>query len=532
MENLPITDREILVRYGKLAPHARDRVLDQFYLLVPGSSSFKLYMMKQSATIIVAFLSLFLALIAIFSGLETMGIRVAWLTPGLMLPVIAIIVQVSLALNIFLRRRKQYRKRYRQRLLQPTELGISRERINLHSRVIHGGCVLSSMLWHEVTSVELVDREEHGTTSTLIELRNENGQSIALHLDYLQTIEERQILRDALRAFVKNVDVGPAAARLMKIGNKDDVPFTRLWCQALQDARPRVHNAPLVSDVTLQNGRFRVIECVGGGGQGTVYAADANELDGTAKVVLKEYVLPDFDHTEAHKNACEQFEKEIRLLSRIEHKGVIKLIDAFVEDHRAYLVLDYINGVSLRQHVERHGSIDERSVVELGVQLCEILNYLHTMTPRIMHLDFSPENILYSTESGVTLIDFNISIEENALRTRTVMGKQRYMAPEQYRGRPTPKSDIYSLGATLFYLLTGREPEPISVARTSRHLTSVDSELDRVIAKLTAMEEEDRHESAAQVRDVLAVMVARLRDTKGGAAEEACEASTHTISSQ
>lgn len=500
MERLPITRREVLIRYGRLAPHARDRVLDQFYLLIPGSSSLEALAFTQACTIGAALGAVILAVMAFLPLIEKLtGLDRP--TAQAMIPAISIMLQIVLFAYVILSRRRQYRKRYRHRLLETTEIGLSEERINLHSRIIHGGCVTKSIRWQDITSVELGSTAGEDGCNDLI-IRDTQGQSICLRLDYIQTIEERQMLRDNIARYARELDTRAALGGMMRIGRKDDVPFTRLWCQALADSRPRVQHALLLPGHSLQSGRFEIVSCIGGGGQGTVYAATMSDLGDNEMVVLKEYVLPDAVHHEEHKNACEQFEKEIRLLSKVEHENVIKLLDAFVEDHRAYLVLEHFQGVSLRHHVDEKGPFSEKQVRELAVKMCDILDHLHNLEPLIMHLDFSPENILYSEDGGIKLIDFNISVEEHSLRTRTVMGKQRYMAPEQYRGKPSPASDIYSLGATLYFLLTAREPEPISVARPAR-VIEIDADLDDIVAEATALEENERFTSARRMKERL-----------------------------
>lgn len=514
MERLPISDREILIRYGRIAPNARDRVLDQFYLLIPDCESLREYTLVQGLTFGVSFVSVGCFMYAVYILLNQCF---HWTVIDNALFVIGFVLMFELAFILYvIRRRVKYRKRYHEKLLQPTEIGLSPERVNIHHRIIHGGTVLQSIRWDELSNIELI--ENNGSAKgTVLRLSDFHNRTVELQLDYIQTIEERQILRDFIFHQVKHIDVRHVLMNLLRIGKRDDVPFTKLWCQALQDARPRLHTAPLSRETRLQEGRFTITDCIGGGGQGTVYAAEMRELDGVHNIVLKEYVLPDFDHGSEHKAACEQFEKEIRLLGLVNHEGVIKLIDAFVEDHRAYLVLNHVDGLSLKDFVERNGPLHQSSVISLAMQMCDILGHLHSMRPGIMHLDFSPENLLLSRDNRVILIDFNISVEENAMRTRTVMGKQRYMAPEQYRGTPSTQSDIYSLGATLYFLLTGREPEPITVARVSKHVDGVSGELDGVIAKCTALEESDRFETVAMVRAALeAVPRLTLSERKTG----------------
>lgn len=500
MERRPISQRELLIRYGRIAPNARDRVLDQFYLLIPDCASLRQYALIQGATFTSVFASF---------GVAIWALNV-WITLHLNLDQVHgqslvhsfILLFESSVIFYVMRRRLKYRKRHHEKFLQPTEIGLTPERINIHHRIIHGGTVLKSIRWDELTKVELVD-DLTSSSGPVLQMQDHENRHIALQLDYIQTIEERQMLRDFVLHYVRHIDVKPVISNLLRVGRRDDVPFTKLWCQALQDSRPRVNTAPLTAGTHLQDSRFVISDCIGGGGQGTVYSAEMRELDGVHNIVLKEYVLPDFDHTSEHKAACEQFEKEIRLLGLVDHDGVIKLIDAFVEDHRAYLVLHHVNGESLRRRVERMGPLGSQTVIALAIQMCDILHYLHSMKPGIMHLDFSPENLLLTDDDRIILIDFNISVEEDSMRTRTVMGKQRYMAPEQYRGTPSPRSDIYSLGATLFYLLTAREPEPITVARPSRLAETVDLRLDRIVSKCTELEETDRFQTIADVRDEL-----------------------------
>jgi len=497
MERLPLDQREILIRYGRLAPHARDRILDQFYLLVPGSSSLQRYLAIQGATVLFGFTAIGLASIVV----SALFMRIFYsqaVDLAAKIPAFIIMFQVFVGMFIVFKRRRRYRKRYHGQA-QITEIGLTQTGINVHGRIIHGGTVKRSMRWEEVNYLDLVEEAE----GPVLVLGDNSKKPLKLHLDYIQTIEERHILRDFIFTFVKQIDNRAVLTNLLRMGKPQDIPFTKLWCQALTDSRPRVHTQALEKGTTLQDGKFKIKECIGGGGQGIVYSAAMSDLDGAHDIVLKEYVLPDVDHVAEHKAACEQFEKEIRLLGKVNHELVIKLIDAFVEDHRAYLVLEHVDGLSLREHVARNGVLGTAEVIEVGKQMCDVLTHLHTLSPSIMHLDFSPDNILISTSGKIVLIDFNISVEENSFRTRTVMGKQRYMAPEQYRGKPTPLSDIYSLGASLFYLITGCEPEPISVARPKKVLESVQDELDALVVATTALEESQRPQTAEAVKRLL-----------------------------
>jgi tRNA A-37 threonylcarbamoyl transferase component Bud32 len=488
---------ELLIRYGHLDAHARDRVLDQFYLTYHAGVASGMYTTNRNMGLITAFISIavpvgFLATkLAIFLHMSP--------AEAVMLLYATVIAVEALFFGVIFANRAK--TRYKERMYATSEIGLSASRLFLHARNIHGGIVKTTMRWADVATLTVNESPE----STAIELRDIRGKRIRLLLDCIQTIEERQILRHFFLSRLPQLDVAQAGKVLTRVGTANDVPFTKLWSQALQDARPRLRTAVLAQDTTLQNGTYVIQDLIASGGQGAVYLAAMRTIEGVKEIVLKEYVLPDTVHQAEHKAAVEQFEHEVRLLTKINHPGVIRMYDAFVEDHRAYLVLEHIHGVSLKDSVTANGPLREERAVQLALQMCDILHMLHTQTPSVMHLDFSPDNMLIDQQDRLTTIDFNVSIEENAIRTRTVMGKQRYMAPEQYRGKPTQRSDIYALGASMFFLLTGSEPHPISVSDPP---TCSDA-LRAILRQATALEESDRYQTAAELRGAFAALLAK-----------------------
>jgi tRNA A-37 threonylcarbamoyl transferase component Bud32 len=495
--------REILIRYGRLAPHAQDRILDQFYLILPGSMSLQGFLITQTFALIAGSVG-----IALFASAILLAIGEAHsLGRSLYFCFVIEVIWVFVVMHL------NYARRYREKPFDLTEIGLTNDELRLHSRNIHGGMILDSFAWDEISSIEFVEGlagENKELTRDHIILSDTRKHQARLFLDSLQTIEERNILRAFIASNIKQIDTQKAMAGLTRTGKLADIPFTKLWSQALRDSRPRLHTNALSTDIRLQNGRFTIKNLIGGGGQGAVYMAEANDLSEHSIVVLKEYILPDLVHEVEHKDACEQFEKEVHLLSKLNHPGIVKMFDAFVEDHRAYLVLEMIAGHSLKEEVQNRGTIPYREVLKLCKQMTAILEHLHGATPIIIHLDFSPENLMLSPEGKITVIDFNISSEENSMRTRTIMGKQRYMAPEQYRGKPSIRSDIYALGATLYFLLTGLEPEPITTARcrkNSKNAEDIPESIDTFVSQATALDEKQRFQSIAEVQAELTKLI-------------------------
>ncbi len=122
-------------------------------------------------------------------------------------------------------------------------------------------------------------------------------------------------------------------------------------------------------------------------------------------------------------------------MTRLDHPQVVKLEDFFVEDHRAYLVLEHIDGENLREIVLRDGPMSEERIKKLGEQMCSILTYLHKLSPPLVHRDFTPDNLILHKDGTLKLIDFNDAQQVEYATTGTVVGKQAYLPPEQFRGQ-------------------------------------------------------------------------------------------------
>lgn len=275
-----------------------------------------------------------------------------------------------------------------------------------------------------------------------------------------------------------------------------DHSYTELWMKALSAPPKREKLKPLSTGALLHEGRFEIDHALGVGGQGTAYLAyDIGNNRET--VVLKEFILPVYVDIVVRKQALDKFEREAKILKQLDHDQIVKLVDFFVEDHRGYLVLEHIDGASLRQIVEKDGKMPETQTRELAMQMCEILSYLHGLTPPVVHRDFTPDNLILRKDGTLKLVDFNVAQQTESTATGTVVGKHAYLPPEQFRGLPTTQSDIYAMGATLFYMLTAEDPEPISEAHPRELEPRVSKDFDRIIGQATAIDPALRYQDAA-----------------------------------
>jgi serine/threonine protein kinase len=154
-------------------------------------------------------------------------------------------------------------------------------------------------------------------------------------------------------------------------------------------------------------------------------------------------------------------------------------------------------------------------VIDLGIKMTAILQYLHGLHPPVLHRDFTPDNLILNAHGELTLVDFGAANECASAATGTLIGKQSYMPIEQIRGKAETRSDLYAMGGMMSYLLTGRDPEPLSVARVE----SVSPALQQLIERLTQMEAANRFLSANEVGEALK----NLRSAIGIAPQEKCE---------
>ena len=274
--------------------------------------------------------------------------------------------------------------------------------------------------------------------------------------------------------------------------------YTELWLQALSQPPKRERLTPLHEGAMLRDSQYEILGRLGVGGQGTAYAA--REVDKNHAVVLKEFILPVYVDVNVRRQSVEKMQNEAEILSRLNHNRIVKLIDFFIEDHRGYLVLERIDGQSLRQKVSESGRMSESEVRALALQMCEMLEYLHSLEPPVVHRDFTPENLILSKEGVLKLVDFNVAQQQESTATGTVVGKHCFISPEQFRGKPTSQSDIYSMGATLYYLLTGEDPEPITCSHPKQKVEGLSDNIDELVAKATALSAPKRYLSASDIK--------------------------------
>src|SRR4030095_1865108 len=212
----------------------------------------------------------------------------------------------------------------------------------------------------------------------------------------------------------------------------------------------------MIEPGTILQDRYLLTKQIGQGGMGAVYIATDQRFGST--VALKETF---FDDPNLRK-ACE---REARLLNHLRHPALPRVSDHFVEDEGQFLVMEYIAGDDLAEKLkERGGAFTPSEVLNWADQLLDALDYLHTQEPPVIHRDIKPQNLKLTARQHIVLLDFGLAkgtlAQTKVTATGSVFGYSRNYAPlEQIQGAGTdPRSDLYSLAATLYHLMTGVTP--------------------------------------------------------------------------
>ncbi|MDB9454308.1 FHA domain-containing serine/threonine-protein kinase [Dolichospermum circinale] len=263
---------------------------------------------------------------------------------------------------------------------------------------------------------------------------------------------------------------------------------------------------PILIQKTIRH--YQIIRTLGKGGMGTTYlAADATgeTTNVTQLLVLKEM---NADMAKIPK-ARELFEREASILKYLNHEGVPKYYDFFVEDGKKYLAMELIHGQDLEKRISLTGPVTPPQAIAWMVQTCDILDYLHGQEPPLIHRDIKPANLMVrGSNNSIVVLDFG-AVKEIGTKPGTRIGAVGYCAPEQERGQPLTQSDLYAIGPTLIFLLTGENPVKFyrqqgrNFRFDVRGIPAISSQLRQVIECVTEPLPARRYHTAQELAQAL-----------------------------
>lgn len=273
---------------------------------------------------------------------------------------------------------------------------------------------------------------------------------------------------------------------------------------------------------TMLSGRYEVLKRVGSGGMADVYMAKDHKLNRNVavKVLKSEYV--------EDEKFLKKFETEAQAVARLSHPNIVNIYDVGMEDGINYIVMELAEGITLKEYIRKKGYLSPKETVEISTQIASAISHAHKN--HIIHRDIKPQNILVSDTGIIKVTDFGIAkatSSNTVTSTATAMGSVHYISPEQAKGRfCDEKSDIYSLGITMYEMVTGHVPfdhengVTIALMHLQNEITppsqirdGIPDNLEKIILKCTMKKPEERYQTAD---DLIADLRLVFEDTSGG----------------
>ena len=261
----------------------------------------------------------------------------------------------------------------------------------------------------------------------------------------------------------------------------------------------------MTKEGTVLDEKYEILAEVGRGGMSIVYLARDKRLN-------KQWAVKEIknDGKKSAKTLLKGLEREANILKNVDHPVLPRIVDIINQDGTIYVVMDYIEGDTIQDRLKKEGAQPQELVVEWGLQLASALDYLHNMNPPVIYRDMKPSNVMIKPEGGVKLIDFGTAkeyeIENNA--DTTALGTRGYAAPEQFgdsKGRgiynTDARTDIYNLGATLYHIVTGKNPcePPYEIKPIREWNPTLSSGLEKIILKCTQADPNDRYQNCTEL---------------------------------
>lgn len=263
----------------------------------------------------------------------------------------------------------------------------------------------------------------------------------------------------------------------------------------------------MAEEGALIGGRYRILTQIGEGGMSRAYLA----LDSVLNKQWAAKEIKRVDDDVQRELIVQSLITESNMIKRFDHPAIPRIVDIVDEDGTLFVIMDYVEGRTLEEILKLEGPQAEDDVVDWAVQLCDVLDYLHTRTPPVIYRDMKPSNVMLKPNGLVQLIDFGIAREYRedgsevsaAMGDTVQLGTRGFAPPEQYggSGQTDARTDVYALGATLYYLITGKSPAepPYTILPVRQVAPEVSPGFERIIAKATQSDPADRYQGCAEM---------------------------------
>jgi formylglycine-generating enzyme required for sulfatase activity len=258
----------------------------------------------------------------------------------------------------------------------------------------------------------------------------------------------------------------------------------------------------VIASNTLVGNRYRVVRPLGGGGMKQVYLAADTRLANRPCALAE--MIDSFADPKDRQTAVAAFHREADMLAGLAHDRIVRIYDKLSEGNRHFLVMEYVEGETLEEKLKAAGGrLDESTTTDIALQVLDAIEYLHSRTPPVIYRDLKPSNVIVSPDGRAKLVDFGIARFFQPQATATMVGTQGYAPPEQYKGKVEARSDLYALGATMHFMLTGRDPAlepPFMFPPVQELCPGCNPTLADLVTEALALDLKDRMSSGADFK--------------------------------
>lgn len=418
-------------------------------------------------------------------GLFTEGGKAGWLVDFNQMAAAAFCYASLLALSFFALR-----------VCSDTRLHLGENGVRLPLRFLLESRGRIKRSWSELVQVDFLEDGNLRTQVSTMTLVFQDGARVPLRLAGLGRAALKNLLlifsikapSVTFRPELSQVDLSLPVGAVSASGLGLHPSYTQLWEEEMASRFGSTSFVPLKPGDKLRDGQIQITGQLGFGGLAAVYLATLQPAGRC--VVVKEAVLPLGVEAALKEKAVALFQREAEILSQVRHKRIVSIEDNFQENDRHYLVLSHVDGIDLRRFIKQEGAIKSVVAARWLFDLSSVLVYLHGLERPVLHRDLTPDNVVITSDGELVLIDFGVAASFVGEATGTLVGKQSYIPPEQYRGKACPASDLYALACTIAFCLNGEDPEPLATLGESSLPAGVDAELFQLLREMT---EQDWH---------------------------------------
>lgn len=250
------------------------------------------------------------------------------------------------------------------------------------------------------------------------------------------------------------------------------------------------------------DGKYEILKLTGRGGMSKVWLAMDTHVNKQWAVKEIDKTTREFKDTVDEK----QTRREIEIMRRLDHPALPRIVDVIEDEESLCIVMDYIEGETLLQILKTRGTAEQETVVSWMLDVCDAITHLHSFDPPIIYRDMKPSNVMLTRDQRIKIVDFGIAKDyREGLEDTQPLGTKGYASPEHWSKRTDVRSDVYSIGATMYHLLTGKDPSqpPYHMVPIRQINKDLSSGLEKILIKATANDPDERYQSVADLANAL-----------------------------